>query len=58
MKKDTIYSFPIIGSEKFQYSENKYENSKNGHFDGEIDVYFKIYSDEQFGKVAVIDSIR
>lgn len=58
LRKDTIYSFPIVDSDKFPVFGNKYKNSKNGHFDGVIDVYFKIYSDEQFGKVAVIDSIR
>ena len=58
LKKDTIYSLPIIDSDKFSVFGNKYTASKNGHFDGLIDVYFKIYNDEQLGKVAVIDSIR
>lgn len=58
LEKDTIYSFPLIGTDEFSVFGKKYEKTKDGHFDGIIDVYFKIYSSEKFGKVAVIDSIR
>ncbi|WP_294284765.1 hypothetical protein [uncultured Chryseobacterium sp.] len=56
--KDTIYSFPIKNPDKFPVFGEKYKNSKNGHIDDLIKVYFKVYSDKKLGKIAVIDSIR
>ncbi|WP_336702020.1 hypothetical protein [Chryseobacterium indologenes] len=58
LKKDTIYSFPLTDSEKFPIFGKRYENTKNGHIDDSIKVYFKVYSSEKSGKIAIIDSIR
>jgi hypothetical protein len=58
LKKDTIYSFPLTDSENFSVFGKKYENTKDGHIDDIIKVYFKVYGSKESGRIAIIDSIR